>query len=83
MNNRTYGKCECGMWTSILSNGTHELTKTPKYCWVCQREVRIWYHITDYRIWYKPWTWNERYVTCSSCNNGWASQSLPKELWGM
>ena len=78
---RAYGKCTCGMWTSILDCRIPDLTKKNEFCWNCREPVKVWYTIEDQRIWYKPWTWWDKWVICQSHNNGWCSQSLPKELW--
>lgn len=78
---RAYGKCSCGNWTSILASEKWRLTKQAEHCWTCGQEIKVWYTIEDDRVWYKPWTWLDKYVVCQSYNNGWHSQSLPRELW--
>ncbi len=82
MHKRVYGKCSCGNWTSILDVDMCKLCHNEEKCWTCQQPIRIWYKIYDERVWYKPWTWLDKYVVCNSYNNGWHSQSLPRELWG-
>lgn len=81
--NRMYGRCKCGMWTSILKDSIFELNKDSNrhLCWVCQEPVKVWYTIDDYRVWWKPWTWGDKFLVCNGVNNGWSSQSLPRELW--